>query len=99
MKVTLKNERNGLVKVAPVGFSWTVLLFGWFPTLFRQDYKWFLIMLGSTLILDTIGLGLLVGIAFSFFYNKLYIEDLLREGYKPVSECDEDILRQNGIAY
>lgn len=39
MVVNLINDA-GLMKQAPVGFSWTMLLFGPFVPLFRGDLKW-----------------------------------------------------------
>jgi len=38
--ITFENPRTEHIKQAPVGFSWTVLLFGFFPRLFRGDWKW-----------------------------------------------------------
>ena len=67
-------------KEAPVGFSCTVALFGFFPPLFRGDWKWAIIML--TAALCTFGLSHLV---FVFIYNKLYIKDLIGAGYEVVT--------------
>lgn len=69
---------NGVeIKKAPVGFSWTVLFFGGFPCLFRQDWLWgILLILGSTF---TYGIAAFVC---AFFYNKVYIKNLLNKGYK-----------------
>lgn len=41
MKVMLKNENTGQIKQAKIGFSWTVFFFGFFPAIFRGDWKWF----------------------------------------------------------
>ena len=43
-----------------------------------------------------IGAGI-VGIIFSFFYNKLYINDLLEAGYVPNDKASKDILLSKGI--
>ena len=75
---TLRNE-NGVTKQVKKGFSWTALFFGIFVPLVRGDWKWFLISLIASSI--TFGLFWLV---FPFFYNKVYLNDLLNSGYKIV---------------
>ncbi|MBL4693364.1 MAG: hypothetical protein JKY92_08565 [Magnetovibrio sp.] len=91
-KVNLKNEITGEMKVAPIGFSWTVLFFGPFPTLFRGDWKWFAIILISGTV--TMGISSLV---FMFIYNKLSLKDLLMKGYKATSFTD--ITEEALVAY
>ena len=84
--VKLKHPEYEIVKDAPVGFSWTVFFFGFFPALFRGDWKWGLIILFSALV--TFGISNLV---FIFIYNKLYIKSLLEQGYTSIDS--EDILK------
>lgn len=79
-KVVFENPNTGHIKEAPVGFSWTVLFFGFFPPLFRGDWKWGIIVFLLALI--TWGLSNLV---FMFIYNKLYIKDLIGSGFKAKS--------------
>lgn len=74
--LNLKHPEYEVVKQAPVGFSWTVLLFGFFPPLFRGDWKWAMVILIAALC--TFGLSTLV---FMFIYNKLYVKSLLDRGY------------------
>lgn len=76
MKRIMKNE-IGQVKVVKEGFSWTTLFFGALVPLCRGDWKWFLIMVVAGLC--TMGLSSLI---FCFLYNKFYINDLLKEGYR-----------------
>jgi hypothetical protein len=74
----LKNPNTGELKEAPVGFSWTVLFWGFFPPLFRGDWKFTAIFL--LLGMFTFGASNLV---FSFIYNKFFIKDLIyKEGFK-----------------
>lgn len=73
----MENPNTGHIKEAPVGFSWTVFFFGFFPPMFRGDWKWAIIMFLLALI--TVGLSNLV---FMFIYNKLYIKDLVGAGFK-----------------
>lgn len=74
----LQNQ-NGVRKEVKKGFSWTMLFFGVFVPLFRGDFKWFFIILLVSFI--TGGISWLV---FPFFYNKLYLNDLLNNGYEIV---------------
>ena len=90
--VNLKHSQSGLVKNAPLGFSWTSLFFGFFPALFRGDIKWTLIMLLVDFI--TFGFSLLV---FPFFYNKVYAKALLEKGYVPADDYSRTTLGQYGI--
>ena len=83
--LNLKHPEYEVVKQAPVGFSWTVLLFSFFPPLFRGDLKWALVILITALF--TFGISTLV---FMFIYNKLYIKSLLDSGYTSVDS--EEVL-------
>ena len=74
--ITFENE-SGIVKDAPVGFSWTTLFFGFFPALIRGDWLWAVIIFAATLV--TFGLA---GFVFGFIYNRLYIQSLLKQGFK-----------------
>jgi hypothetical protein len=76
-KLILENPKTGHIKEAPVGFSWTVLFFGFFPPLFRGDWKWAIIIFLLSCL--TIGFSNLI---FMFIYNKLYIKDLVGAGFK-----------------
>ena len=78
--IMFENPHTGAIKEAPVGFSWTVFFFGFFPPLFRGDWKWAVI----TFILAMITFGL-SSIVFMFIYNKLYIKDLIGSGFKAKS--------------
>ncbi len=76
-KIVFENPKTGMMKEAPVGFSWTVFFFGFFPALFRSDWKWAAIMFIAALC--SFGLSSLF---FMFTYNKFYIKDLINAGYK-----------------
>ena len=74
----LKNPATGELKAAPIGFSWTVLFFGFLPPLFRSDWKFAAILL--VVALFTLGIS---NIVFSFIYNKLSVKDLIyKQGFK-----------------
>lgn len=82
--IVFKHPAFGTIKTAPVGFSWTTLLFGFWPALLRGDYKWaainFFVTLGVGL--GTLGFGSVIcNIVFGLVYNKFYIRELIRRGY------------------
>ncbi|WP_158998371.1 hypothetical protein [Pigmentibacter ruber] len=84
--IIFENPKTGLMKEAPVGFSWTVFFFGFIAPMFRGDWKWsFIILLCQ---FATLGLS---NIFFMFKYNKLYIKDLVYSGYKAKSITKYDI--------
>jgi hypothetical protein len=83
-QITLKNQ-NGEIRNSAIGFSWTMLLFGFFPPLFRNDRKWalivFLINLSTNFFIP--GSVFVSGLFFGFAYNKLHLNDLMNLGFKP----------------
>jgi hypothetical protein len=91
MKVKLQNK-EGILKEAKYGFSWTTLLFGFFPALFRGDWKWALIMVVAAI--PTVGISWFV---FPFVYNKIYIKNLLEKGYGPADEQSRNFLIGKGL--
>jgi hypothetical protein len=84
--IMFENPHTGGIKEAPVGFSWTTFFFGFFPALFRGDWKWAVIQL--LLALLTFGLSSLV---FMFIYNRLYIKELVGAGFKARSIASGDM--------
>lgn len=83
--IVFRNPEHGTIKRAPVGFSWTTFLFGFWPALFRGDFKWFGWLFGIQFItlLLTYGIGTLLAlIVFGFIYNRLYVKELLKAGYR-----------------
>jgi hypothetical protein len=83
--ITFRHPVFGTTKVAPVGFSWTTFFFGFFPALLRGDFKWGGIILVTTVGVSVLTLGvggLICGVVFAAFYNKLYIKDLSDAGFK-----------------
>lgn len=68
---------TGALKTAPVGFSWTTLLFGFIPALLRGHWVWAVFI--AVLAFSTFWFSSFV---FSFIYNKFYIKYLIGEGYK-----------------
>jgi hypothetical protein len=88
----MKNKLTGEIKEAPLGFSWTTLLFGVFVPLIRGDFKWFVIFL----ILAFITAGL-VWFVVPFIYNKIYVKELISKGFRPADDMSKNLLRSRGI--
>lgn len=72
----LKHPRTETVKNAPVGFSWTCLLFGFCVPFSRGD--WLNGLLWLIAYLPTFGLS---SIPMAFVYNCLYARSLFKKGY------------------
>jgi len=85
-KITFENPKTNEIRVAPVGFSWTVMLFGCLPAVFRSNWKWAGIMFFALVV----SLGF-AGLVFMFIYNKLYITDLIGKGFKAKSILDNNM--------
>ena len=90
--IIMKNKLTGEIKEAPLGFSWTTLLFGVFVPLIRGDFKWFVIFF----ILAVITLGL-VWFVVPFVYNKIYVKELIYNGFRPMDDTSKALLRAKGI--
>ena len=88
--ITFENKKTKQVKLAPVGFSWTNLFFGFFVPLFRGDWKWagIFFLVGWV----TLGFGSFIT---CFFYNKLYVDDLLNNGFKvkSLNGADKNLIK------
>jgi len=83
--LTVVNPVSDEVKNLPVGYSWTVLFWGCFPALFRQDWVNFGIMAGVIFAVAVITVGTLSFIpliVFSFIYNKMCLKRHLDSGWK-----------------
>lgn len=85
-KITFVDPTGNIVRIAPVGFSWTTLFFCFLPAFFRWDLWWASVMLICLPL--TGGLSWLV---FPFIYNKLYIKDLIKKGYKVKTVTGSDL--------
>ncbi|KAA8997583.1 DUF2628 domain-containing protein [Paenibacillus spiritus] len=99
MYIQLKNS-VGVLKTAKIGFSWTTFLFGFIPALIRGDLKWAAIMFIFAVVTGvfTLGWGTWIpSLIFSFFYNKIYLKELLEKGYVPADDMAKYLLQERGI--
>jgi hypothetical protein len=90
MQIYMRNPHTGAKKKVKHGFSWTTLLFGFWPAVFRGDWKWagigFLINMSSFF---TLGIsGLVYGIVMGFKYNEIYRDGLREKGFEQITEAD-----------
>lgn len=102
MHTTLVNKHTEKVKQVKVGFSWTEFLWGFWSTVFRGDWKWFIIIVMADLFLGVFTWGggaILFNLIFGFFYNKLYINDLLNVGYEPANNHSYNMLLMKNYIY
>lgn len=82
--VNLKNPKTGLTKTGYFGFSWTTLIFGFFPALFRGDFITFIggFIIAIIIAIMTAGIGaFVISIIWAFMYNKYYTRKLIEKGY------------------
>lgn len=75
--IFFENPRTAQQRNAPMGYSWTTLFCGPFPLLVRREFVWFLVSLGLTVL--SLNLS---NVVLSFFINRLYIRDLISQGFK-----------------
>jgi hypothetical protein len=92
--ITFQNPNTGAIKEAPVGFSWTTLFFAGIPALIRGH-------IGIGVVIIIIGLFTLFwsDIIFAFIYNKMYVKNLIGEGFKVSSTSipEEQIASKLGM--
>lgn len=89
-QITMKHD-VGITKNAYNGWSWTVFLFGFWPPLFRGDFKWFGIGF-LVAVVNMIAIQFVIGIVTTFIwwfyfaskYNEWHKNDLLLAGFKEI---------------
>lgn len=92
MHAMIINPTTGELRSVKVGFSWTTFFWGFWPALFRKDFKWALIsLIASAFSFSAFSL------VWAFLYNKTYITDRLEDGWMPNSDADIAILKSKGI--
>ena len=98
MKIVMKHE-SGVAKEVKVGFSWTTFFFGFIPALCRGDIKWGVIQVIIAFVIGCFTAGAaapIVSIVFAFIYNKIYIKELMQQGFKPIDTASETVLKNRG---
>lgn len=99
MYANIINESNQNYKTVKVGFSWTEMIFGFWTPVFRSDFKWAAILVLAEIVFGAFTWGggaFLVTLVFAFFYNRVYVKDMVAQGYKPADKGSSDVLRSYG---
>lgn len=98
--IMLRHPSTNLIKECPTGYSWTTCFFAVFVPLFRGDLKYTLIFILISMFTAacTFFIGaLFVSPIFAYFYNKLYIKDLLEKGYVAADDRAQQYLIDENI--
>lgn len=98
--ISMKHKATGIVKDGFYGFSWTTLLFGPLPALFRGDFVTFIGLFVVILILGimTFGIGGFVAMfLWAFMYNGYYTKKLLEAGYEFTGTPEEIMAAQKKL--
>lgn len=75
-EITLYNPQSKDMQTIRLGYSFTMLLFGFFVPFFRRDWKTgFILMLCDILSLSA------VSVIFAWFYNYYDVRRLIKKGY------------------
>jgi len=100
---------DGNMRIAKVGFSWTMLFFPPFPTIFRGDWYNLLCILGielsvSMLLVMTVNVNQLaqitpilqsiLALVWGSLYNMMYFKHLFNRGFVPADDRSRDLLMQ-----
>ena len=90
MEIVMKGP-TGVTKKVKLGHSYTTMLFGFWPAALRGDFKWASIMFVTYMLIISLyfPMAAVSNIMWGLYYNKFYVEDLIKKGYKPVTDDGE----------
>ena len=94
-------ENGTLRKEVKFGFSWGAFFLGFIYPLIKEDYmvagiSFVVISIASMIFFPLI---FVLSMVFGFLYNKMYVKNLIKQGWHPFTEEDAQILRMNGILF
>ncbi|WP_333604143.1 hypothetical protein [Lactobacillus acetotolerans] len=95
MEIQLKNKYTQRVIEAPVGYSWTLLLFGAFVPLFRKDWQATIVLMVLNLSVYFLGgyiAELIIDAVFAALYNKYFIAKMLNSGWEPLNKASQEAI-------
>lgn len=76
-EITLFNPQTKDTKIIRLGYSFAMMLFGFFVPFFRRDWRTGLILM----LLDIFSLGV-ISVIFAWFYNFYDVCRLVKQGYE-----------------
>lgn len=86
--VLLQHPETMEIEKVHTGFSWSYLFFGFFVLLYRKEFVWAILLILSTLPMFWIPAWILpmivVHIAVAFLCNEWNLNQLKKQGWKPV---------------
>lgn len=96
-KVVMINEKDRKISESPAGFSWTVLIFGFWPALLRKDFLGALVILiiNASMGFNSV-LYVLASVLISIFYNYTYISRKINKGYELPTDNSRELLNKHG---
>ena len=96
-KVVVVNNEKGKIKESPDGFSWTVLIFGFWPALLRGDFLGVLVIaiINAATNFNPV-LYVLSSVLISIFYNYTYINRKINSGYELPTNNSKELLKKHG---
>lgn len=82
-EIAMKNPKTGEIKTGFTGYSWTTLIFGCFPALFRADWITFIgVFVVYAILTAMTGIGGIIAMfVWSFMYNRHYTLGLIKNGF------------------
>ncbi len=97
-KLFFENPKTQISREVAIGFCWPMLFFGVLVPVFRFHWRWALLLFLAHFVLVVIASILfkgnsnlaiaiqmahsLIDIPMAFYYNKIYLEDLIEEGFE-----------------
>lgn len=96
-KVVMVNHEKVKIKESPAGFSWTTLIFGFWPALLRGDLLGVLVIaiINAATNFNPI-LYVLSSVLIAVFYNYVYVNRKISKGYGVPTNSSKELLEKHG---
>lgn len=96
-KVVMVNNEKGKIKESPAGFSWTTIIFGFWPALLRGDFLGALVIaiINAATNFNPV-LYVLSSVLIAIFYNYVYVSRKISNGYGVPTNSGKELLEKHG---
>lgn len=74
--ITFEHPRTGITREAPIGFNWQLLQFGALLPLYQREWRLCLLVIVGGVATFSVS-----NVVLAFFYNKLRVMSLVKDGY------------------